>query len=67
MRLARNVLEGVGGLEIFPIIGIILFFSFFVGLIIWVVRMKSKDADEYSRMPLNKDDKETLSHNGDKS
>jgi cytochrome c oxidase cbb3-type subunit IV len=67
MRLARNVLEGVGGLEIFPILGIIIFFTFFIGLIIWVVRMRRKDADEYSRMPLNKDEEENLSHNGDKS
>jgi cytochrome c oxidase cbb3-type subunit IV len=67
MRLARNVLEGVGGLEIFPIIGFIIFFAFFIGLIIWVVRIKSKDADEYSHMPLDEDIEESLSHNGNKS
>lgn len=67
MRLARNVLEGVGGLEIFPIIGFIIFFTFFIGLIIWVVRMNSKDADDYSHMPLDVDNEESLSHNGNKS
>lgn len=55
MRIARSVLENVAGLEIFAIIGILIFFSFFVGLIIWVVRMKKSRADEYSRIPLQDD------------
>ncbi len=52
MRLARNVLEGVAGLEIFPIIGIVIFLAFFIGLIIYVVKMKKEDVDDFSKMPL---------------
>lgn len=52
MRLARSVLDSITGLEIYAIIGILIFFTFFIGLIIWVIRMKKKKVDEYSRIPL---------------
>lgn len=52
MRLARNVLEGVAGLEIFPIIGIVIFMAFFFGLIVYVVRMSKEDIEDFSKMPL---------------
>jgi cytochrome c oxidase cbb3-type subunit IV len=52
MRLARSVLDSITGLEIYAIIGILIFFTFFIGLIIWVIRMKKKKVEEYSRIPL---------------
>lgn len=55
MRLARNVLEGVGGLEIFPMIGIVLFLLFFIGVVVYVVKMKASDVESYSRLPLEND------------
>jgi cytochrome c oxidase cbb3-type subunit IV len=58
MRLGRSVLDNIAGLDIFAIIGLIIFFSFFIGMLIWVIRMKSKKADEYSRMPLEDDESE---------
>ena len=58
MRLARNVLENIAGLEVYAIIGILIFFSFFVGLLIWVVRLKASKVDEFSRLPLEQDDEE---------
>jgi len=61
MRLARSVLENATGNEIFAIIGILIFFSFFVGLIWWVVKMRSSKVKEYSRLPLDDDEEDTLS------
>jgi cbb3-type cytochrome oxidase subunit 3 len=55
MRLARNVLESVSGLEIYPIIGILIFLAFFVGVVIWVVRLNGKQVETYSKMPLDDD------------
>lgn len=52
MRLARNVLESVAGLEIFPIIGIFIFLGFFIGLVVYVVKMKKEDVETFSQMPL---------------
>lgn len=63
MRLGRSVLDNIAGLEIFAIIGLIIFFSFFIGLLIWVIRMKKKKAEEYSRLPLEEDEHETSPDN----
>jgi cytochrome c oxidase cbb3-type subunit IV len=60
MRLGRSVLENVTGLEIFAIIGTLIFFLFFVGVLIWVFKIKAKKIDEYSRMPLEHDDEEVV-------
>jgi len=59
MRLGRSVLENIAGMEIFAIIGILIFFSFFIGLLIWVIRLKANKVDEFSRMPLEQDDEES--------
>jgi cytochrome c oxidase cbb3-type subunit IV len=64
MRLARNVLEGVAGLEIFPIIGIILFLLFFIAVVVYVVRMKPSDVDAHSRLPLDNDQDNSTSKTG---
>jgi cbb3-type cytochrome oxidase subunit 3 len=58
MRLVRSVLENATGLEIFAIAGTLIFFIFFVGVIIRVMRMKSHKVDKFSRMPLDDDDEE---------
>jgi cytochrome c oxidase cbb3-type subunit IV len=65
MRLGRSVLDNVAGLEIYAIIGIVIFFAFFIGLIIWVVSMKSKKVDEYSRLPLARDEDDSVSGTND--
>jgi len=56
MRLGRSVLENAMNLDIFAIIGIILFFTFFIVVLIRVVRMKKSTVDEYSRLPLEMDE-----------
>lgn len=48
----KNVLESIQGITIYPLISLAIFFTFFVLLIIWVVRMKNTDIEEYSRLPL---------------
>jgi cytochrome c oxidase cbb3-type subunit IV len=65
MRLGRSVLENAMGLDIFAIIGILLFFTFFIVVLIRVVRMKKTTVDEYSRLPLemDEDDVATMENN----
>lgn len=46
-------METIIGIEIFPIISVLIFFLFFVGLIIYAVRMKQSEVDEISALPLN--------------
>lgn len=56
MRLARSVLQNLEGTEIFGIIGFIIFFAFFIGVLLYVIRMKKNKVDEYSQLPLSRDE-----------
>ncbi len=51
----KNVLESMQGIEIYPLISLAIFFTFFVVLLVWVIRMKKSDIDEISRIPLEDD------------
>lgn len=45
-------METISGIEIFPIISFIIFFSFFVGLIVYAMRLSKSSLDEMSNLPL---------------
>jgi cbb3-type cytochrome oxidase subunit 3 len=53
--MRRNVIESIQGIEIFPLISLVIFFAFFAMVIIWVIRLKRKELDEYANMPLEED------------
>jgi len=61
MSLVRSVIENLKGTEIFGIIGFFIFFTFFIGVVIYVVRMRKNKVDEYSRLPLIGDEDEIRS------
>ncbi len=45
-------LSDIQGVSIYPIISLIIFFVFFIGLFIWVKRMKTSTVDDYKHIPL---------------
>ena len=47
-----QVLSSIKDVEIFPIISLILFFSFFVGMLVVVFRMKKRYIDKMKHLPL---------------
>lgn len=56
MKLITKVLEGIVDIQIFPIIGLIIFSTMFVILILKVARLSSEQVNEYSQLPLNEED-----------
>lgn len=46
-------MEGMIGVEIYPIIALVIFFLFFTGLIIWVMKTKKTYISEVEQIPLN--------------
>ncbi|UFH45060.1 CcoQ/FixQ family Cbb3-type cytochrome c oxidase assembly chaperone [Flavobacterium galactosidilyticum] len=48
----KHNLETIDGVATFPIISLLIFFFFFVGLGIWVFSYKKERIDELSQMPL---------------
>lgn len=53
LKFAKNYMDSIEGIEIFPIISLLIFFTFFVGLFYWVFTAKKEYINEVSDMPLD--------------
>lgn len=52
-EMYKEVLRSIGGIEIFPVIGILIFFSFFVLMFWYVWSMGKEELQQRSSMPLD--------------
>jgi cytochrome c oxidase cbb3-type subunit IV len=52
----KDVLTRMEGVDLFPLIALVIFFTFFVLLITWVVRLKRSYVDSMSNMPLDEEE-----------
>jgi len=51
--MIRDILQSIPGIEIFPVIGLILFVLVFAGVIYWTFfKLSKKHAEEMGRLPL---------------
>lgn len=50
-------METIAGIEIFPLISLVIFFAFFVGLTIYVFKADKKRFNEIANIPLDDRDK----------
>lgn len=51
----KDVLQAISGIDLFPIIALLLFVSFFAGVLIWVVKMNKSDVEHMKNLPLEDD------------
>ena len=56
MRLAIQYLESIDGVEIYPIIGLIIFFTMFVIMLVHTLRLDKTSIDTYKNIPLEEED-----------
>ncbi|BDB54966.1 MAG: hypothetical protein RLZZ529_1206 [Bacteroidota bacterium] len=49
----KHNMETIAGVAIYPILSLLIFFLFFVGLALWVFSYKKEKIDELSQIPLN--------------
>lgn len=49
----KHNMETISGIEIYPIISLLIFFFFFVGLGFWVFSYKKEKIQEMSEIPLD--------------
>ncbi len=56
MKIVTNTLEGISGIEWYPIIGLLIFLFFFIILIIRVINMKKEEESAFSHMPFDEHD-----------
>lgn len=52
----KEVLRGIENIELWPVISLIIFFSFFVGLLWWVFRTDKSYIGYMENIPLTADD-----------
>jgi hypothetical protein len=53
--MIKNVLTHIGGIGIYGIISICLFFAVFVGVLIWALTLKQSYLNSMRRLPLEDD------------
>mgnify|MGYP001158166835 CR=1 FL=1 len=52
LKFVKGNLENIDGVALYPIISLLIFFLFFVGLFWWVFTAKKAHIKEVSRIPL---------------
>jgi len=53
LKFVKNHLESITGVEIYPLISLIIFFGFFVLLFWWVITAKKDYIEKVSSIPLD--------------
>lgn len=66
LRYIKHNLTEIIGIEIYPIISLLIFVLFFTIVILRTFRMSKADVDKYSHIPLDKDEKYLDKNNTDK-
>ncbi len=52
LKFIKHNMETISGIEVFPIISLLIFFFFFLGLYTWVFTYKKEKINELSQLPL---------------
>ena len=56
LKFIKHNMDTISGIEIYPIIALLIFFLFFTSLIIWVFTYKKSSLNELSKLPLQNAD-----------
>ena len=65
MKIVMNTLERIQGVEIYPIITLLIFFIFFVVMAYFVFNLDKGYIKEMKNMPLEDDDNDSSNINSD--
>jgi len=55
LKFIKHHMETITGIEIFPLISFLIFFTFFVILLIWVFRSSKEYIAEVEKLPLDQE------------
>jgi hypothetical protein len=56
LKYIKHHLETIVGVEIYPLISFIIFFTFFIGLLAYVIMMRKSYIEELENIPLTEND-----------
>ncbi len=60
LKFVKNHMESITGIEIYPLISLVIFFTFFVVLFWWVFTAKKEYITRVSNIPLDNQNDTTL-------
>ena len=60
-RYIKEHLAGIDGINIYPLISLLIFFVFFIALLYYVKKMDAKRVEEISNLPLDFNDQSPVS------
>ncbi len=60
MKIVSSMLENIGGIEIYYVIGLLIFFVLFIVILVRTIRRPAKEMNEIKESILNDDDSEEL-------
>lgn len=56
LKFIKHHMETIAGIEIYPIISFLIFFTFFLLVLVYVIRADKKVIEEISNLPLDQND-----------
>ncbi len=60
LKFVKNHMDSIAGIEIFPIISLLIFFIFFVALFWWVITANKDHIKTVSHIPLDNQNDDIL-------
>ncbi len=60
LKFVKNHMDSISGIEIYPIISLLIFFGFFVVLFWWVLTAKKDYINTVSNLPLDNQNQSEL-------
>lgn len=60
LKFVKNHMDSISGIEIYPIISLLIFFIFFVILFWWVITAKKEYITKVSNLPLDTNQNDIL-------
>jgi hypothetical protein len=55
----KDILQSIEGVQVYAIAAMVIFILFFVGIIIWLIKVDKRYIKEMSELPLKEDNNET--------
>ncbi len=62
--MIRNLLQSIEGVEIYPLISLMVFLIFFVAVLVWMLRIDKNYIKEMEQLPLESNNNRNLNSTG---
>ena len=63
--MIRNYLQSIEGVEIYPLISLLVFVIFFVVILVWMLKVDKNYINKMEKLPLDSNNNRNLNSTGD--